>query len=53
MKIKCNCKHEYQDGVYGKGVRIATPCKPVNRKPTKARCTVCGTEQGVSEEKKK
>ncbi len=41
MAIKdCDCKHEYQDKMYGKGKRVHTPMKAGN-KEGKYRCTVC------------
>lgn len=39
MIITCECKHEYQDKVYGKQKRVANPMKGKD----KGRCTVCGT----------
>jgi hypothetical protein len=35
--MKCTCKHEFQDEVYGKGMRVITRDKDKN-----PRCTVCG-----------
>jgi hypothetical protein len=35
----CNCKHEYQDAVYGKGQRVHNPSTKGHR------CSVCGTEK--------
>lgn len=35
----CDCKHEFQDSVYGKGKRVHT----VGR--TSTYCTVCGKEK--------
>jgi len=35
--MKCTCKHEVQDELYGKGMRVITRDK--NKNP---RCTVCG-----------
>ena len=46
--IKCNCKHEYQDRVYGKGKRLAN--KMTGGKTVKKnswRCTVCGKEHDL------
>lgn len=47
-KVLCNCKHEFQDQVYGPKVRIATPTQ---RTPSASdrvvRCTVCAKEQTV------
>lgn len=41
MKMKCNCAHEFQDKVYGKGIRVHNPCKEGKA----GRCTVCGNEK--------
>ena len=38
--IDCNCNHEYQDGRYGKGKRLANPTKTKDGKQ-RHRCTVC------------
>ena len=35
--MRCTCKHEFQDAVYGKQMRVITRDK--NKNP---RCTVCG-----------
>ena len=38
--IKCNCKNDYQDEKYGKGMRVCnSTLDPVK---TGYRCTVCG-----------
>lgn len=42
MKAKCECNHEYQDKVYGKGVRLFNKMK----KPDSFRCTVCAKVSG-------
>jgi len=46
MAIKrCECKHEYQDEVYGKGNRVHNPTlKQVGNQPV-YRCTVCKKER--------
>lgn len=36
--LQCNCSHEFQDQLYGKGMRVHN----VNKKG-KAACTVCTT----------
>lgn len=38
--IKCNCVHEFQDRIYGKGMRLANEMGDNNG----YRCTVCGKE---------
>jgi hypothetical protein len=40
-KRYCDCKHEFQDKEYGKGVRLHT----VSEDGKKFRCTVCGKEK--------
>ena len=40
-KVKCDCKHEYQDRKLGEGVRYANKTAAV---PAKYRCTVCRKE---------
>lgn len=43
MVVKCNsakCVSPFQDGRYGKGVRVQNETKT----PEKVRCTVCGAE---------
>lgn len=43
-KIKpCSCVHDYQDTVYGKGMRVHN--EMASKDPSKFRCTVCGTER--------
>lgn len=37
--VPCNCKHEQQDELYGKGRRLAN----YSAKQGEYRCTVCGT----------
>jgi hypothetical protein len=39
---KCTCKHEYQDKVYGQGLRLHNPMA-AKGKQTGVKCTVCGT----------
>lgn len=43
--LKCSCKHEEQDLMYGKNMRVFN--KKVKRSPgdTEWRCTVCRKEQ--------
>lgn len=38
--FQCNCPHEYQDSLYGKGERIHNPTS--GKDSTVRRCTVCG-----------
>lgn len=43
MKVACKCKHDFQDGILGKGIRWATPVNKTKKdnKVLEARCTVC------------
>ena len=47
MILQCSCKHEYQDGKYGKGMRVHTWARSakVGGTPGGWRCTVCGKEK--------
>lgn len=48
-KIKCNCKHDFQDQRYGKQIRIANPTqKATTDKNLVVRCTVCSTLHTVN-----
>lgn len=42
IKAKCTCKHEFQDSMYGKGIRLFNSCG--DSKITGYRCTVCGNK---------
>lgn len=39
--VKCTCKHEFQDSLYGAGNRMAN-----ENRSGQYRCTVCGTLHG-------
>ena len=39
--IKCNCNHDYQDKVYGKGMRVHNYAE----KAETYKCTVCGDKK--------
>lgn len=41
---KCNCNHEFQDKIYGKGMRVMNNAPSKNAKPNRYRCTVCKRE---------
>jgi hypothetical protein len=43
IALRCTCKHAFQDGRYGQGMRVHNPMVKENR----ARCTVCGAEHDV------
>jgi hypothetical protein len=47
-RVRCNCKSEFQDETYGKGVRVATPCGSPPSSARSVRCTVCGKEYSIS-----
>lgn len=49
--MKCSCKHEYQDSVYGPGMRLFNPTGKTG--DSGYRCTVCGKETGTSSSKRK
>lgn len=38
--LKCNCPHEMQDRIHGRGMRLHNPCKE-----NEYRCTVCGDQK--------
>lgn len=42
-RLKCSCKNEYQDRLYGKGRRVHNPCQRLNG--IGYRCTTCLTER--------
>lgn len=42
-ELKCSCKSEFQDQLYGKGIRLFNECIS-GSKVTGYRCTVCGKE---------
>ena len=44
--IQCVCKHEEQDKLYGKGLRLANSCKEKKGAGNEWRCTVCKKETG-------
>ncbi len=43
-ELKCVCKSEFQDNLYGKNVRLFNSCGDSKGKLTAWRCTVCGKE---------
>jgi hypothetical protein len=48
MFMRCTCKNESQDEMYGPGIRVHNPCKKKQGTYTGATCTVCGKEQGYA-----
>ena len=48
--MKCSCKHEFQDSVYGKNMRVFNP---IGKSQDRGyRCTVCGKEMLTGSSKK-
>lgn len=45
VERKCTCNSEFQDELYGKGIRLFNTCGDNKGKITEYRCTVCGREQ--------
>ena len=41
MIKQCDCKHEFQDKIYGKGNRVHNLARNENNKAGGYRCTVC------------
>ena len=37
----CDCSHEYQDKIYGKGMRVFNNAPSKGSNPKRYRCTVC------------
>jgi len=46
---KCNCSHESQDSIHGKGMRVHNHNEDSVKGGTQPRasCTVCGTEKNL------
>jgi len=42
----CSCKHEYQEKVYGPGLRVHNEAKSSNKSEKAYTCTVCGVKKG-------
>jgi len=51
MLLKCDCKSEYQDKAYGKGMRVHNLMAKSPTTEQMARCTVCCKEHVVTEKK--
>lgn len=47
MLAKCDCKNDWQDAQYGKGVRVHNEMAKGNDAGRRGRCTVCGKERAV------
>ncbi len=44
---KCNCKHESQDSIHGKQMRVMNPTTKANGNKQVFRCTVCGKSHDI------
>lgn len=44
---KCDCKSEFQDQLYGKGMRLFN-LRDQKKHPHEGKCTVCGTKRDVA-----
>lgn len=51
--MKCDCEHEFQDQIYGKGMRVWNPLGKGKDQGTNYICTVCGKTTGGVVKKKK
>jgi hypothetical protein len=47
MKMTCTCKHESQDKLNGKNIRIWNECTSKSAGEKRYRCTVCGSERNA------
>ena len=44
---QCSCKHEHQDKIYGKSMRLMNNAPAKGAKPNRFRCTVCLKEHDI------
>lgn len=51
--IKCTCKHEGQDALYGNGMRVFNPTGKGNDQGSGYICTVCGKTSGGNSKSRK
>lgn len=51
--MKCNCEHEVQDAMYGKGMRLHNVSKGGKTGENKAFCTVCTPPNSAAFKNKK
>lgn len=51
--FKCKCHSEFQDQLYGKGLRVCNPAGKGSSQGDGYRCTVCGATFGSTNSKKK
>ncbi len=52
MLLKCTCKNDTQDTLYGRGFRIHNACFPKKLPERWYRCTVCSGVKMVGKERK-
>ena len=51
--LKCDCKNEFQDALYGKGMRLFNPQGKGKDQGSSYICTVCGKSTTGTIKKKK
>lgn len=51
--MKCSCQHEFQDQMYGKGMRVWNPTGKGSNQGDGYVCTVCGATTNGGTKKKK
>ncbi|MFA5379637.1 MAG: hypothetical protein WC455_28020 [Dehalococcoidia bacterium] len=47
MLAKCDCKNEFQDARYGKGIRVHNSMAESKETSKMGRCTVCSRERAI------
>jgi hypothetical protein len=52
MILRCTCKHEYQDKLYGKGMRVHNYAPKGYQGKAGYRCTVCKVTRQANETQK-
>lgn len=50
--MRCNCKHEGQDQLYGPGMRLFNPTGKGSDQGRDYICTICGAKAGGGGKKK-
>jgi hypothetical protein len=48
---KCDCKQEFQDQQYGRGLRVHNPAFAKGAMPQRYRCTGCKKERSIDNRK--
>jgi hypothetical protein len=51
--MKCTCKSDFQDSLYGKFFRVWNPCGKGKDQGDGYRCSVCGNVEGKASKKVK